>query len=176
MSQLYTVAYNVQASGGVPSFSPDEVAAVLFGFGFASIILAIGCALTWKRNKKSLLIIPILAVGVIGYLSLDAWDRKASASELAAGKVKVVQGCIENFNTNRGESYPSKSSFKDETWDVGGEHFGYKVTSNAPGYHEREVRGGVVHEGQYLRVSYIVSPILKRQEIMKIEIGSERCK
>ena len=175
MPQGFTTAYDIRAAGGIPVVSTEEVHAWLFGLAFASVALVIAVSATWARNSKRLFAIPALAVCVLLYLGLDAWDRHATARALAAGKLNVVEGCVSNFETNTGDFYPTKSSRPDEQWDVGDRHFSYKVTSNAPGYHVREVRGGVVHHGQFLRVSYIVSPVLHRQEIMKIEVGSNRC-
>ena len=89
--------------------------------------------------------------------------------------MKVAEGCVTDFETNHGEPHSTKSSIPDETWSIQGVQFGYKYWTNLPGYHQMEARGGVVHKGQYLRVSYLISPIFRRQEIMKIEVGSKQC-
>jgi hypothetical protein len=173
--QSFTTVYDVRAAGGIPIVSAEEVQGWLFGLAFASIVLLVAVSFTWARNKNRLFVIPVLAVFVFCDFGLDAWDRYATARALAVGKLNVVEGCVSNFETNRGEFYSIKSSRPDEQWDVGDRHFSYKVTSNAPGYHVREVRGGVVHKGEYVRVRYLVSPVFHRQEIMEMEVGSERC-
>lgn len=176
MAESFTTVYDIQATGGVSPYSPDEINAWIFGLAFASILLLVLCVATWRKNKKRLIAIPIIASVVAFYLTLDYLDRRETAASLAGGKMQSAEGCIANFVTNSGDFYSSKSSKQDEEWDVQGRHFSYKVTSNAPGYHLREARGGVVHDHQYLRVGYLVSPILHRQEIMKIEVGPQRCR
>lgn len=158
MSQSLTTAYDIRAAGGIPIVSAEEVQGWLFGLAVASIVTAAVIAASWGRDKKRIFAIPALAVCISLYLGLDAWDRHATAGALAAGKLKTVEGCVSNFETNRGDFYSTRSSRPDEQWDVGDRHFSYKVTSNAPGYHVREARGGVVHQGQYVRVAIQSAP------------------
>lgn len=175
MAVVFTTVYDIQAAGGVPPYSAGQAGAFLFAFLVTSILIFLSSMAGPKRRRYNLLVIPILGVAMLGYLAADRWDRHTTAVALAQGKVARVEGCIANFVTNTGDFYSSKNFRQDEEWDVQGKHFGYKVTSDAPGYHEREARGGVVHKGQYLRVSYLVSPIFRREEIMKIEVGSRGC-
>ena len=170
---VFKTAYDIRAMGGVPLHSADQNGAFLFAFTVVSIFILL-TSLPRKR-RINLVLIPIAAAGIFGYLVLDGWDRRGSADALAQGKVSRVEGCIAHFVTNEGDFYSAKSSRQDEEWDVQGKHFGYKVTSYFPGYHKREVAGGVVHQGQYLRVTYLVSPIFRRTEIMEIEVGPQRC-
>ena len=175
MAVVFPTIYDIQTAGGVPPYSAVLAYAFLFAFLFFSVLVILSSAVGRRKSRVNLVMIPIIGVGMLGYLAVDRWDRHATATALAQGKVTRVEGCIANFVTTKGDSYASRDSRRDEEWDVGGQHFGYKVTSDAPGYHEREARGGVVHQGQYLRVSYLVSPILRRTEIMKIETGPQRC-
>jgi hypothetical protein len=174
-NSAFRTLYDLQEQGGVPPYSVDDFNACLFAFAFVSIFILALCLASWKNDKRSLWLIPVLGAGIAIYLGVDRWDRHATLLAIQAGKAKSIEGCISGFVTNKGDLYASRSSRRDEEWDVGGQHFGYKVTSNAPGYHQREAKGGVVHDHQYLRVGYIVSPILRRTEIIKIELGSIRC-
>ena len=175
MANTFTTAYDIKTAGGVMPYSADEINACIFSVLSVSVLVIVISFLVKRRRYVSLFALPIVASAVAGYLLLDVWDRHATGAALAAGNTKSVEGCVENFQTNTGDFYSSKSSKPDEQWDVHGEHFSYKVTSYAPGYHAREVRGGVVHKGQYLRVGYMISPVFRRKEIMKIEVGSNRC-
>ena len=175
MVQTFKTLYDIQALGGVPPYSSDDIDAWIFSFTAVSIFLLILHLITWKRNRSRLLAIPILGAAIIGYLTLDHWDRRATAAALKNGSMRSIEGCIANFRTNAGDFYPRKSSQQDEEWDIRDEHFSYKVTSNAPGYHVREARGGVVHSGQYLRVGFVITPVFRRKEIMRIEVGPVKC-
>ncbi|HEY1607256.1 MAG TPA: hypothetical protein VGF77_16835 [Allosphingosinicella sp.] len=175
MVQSFTTLFDIKAAGGIPPYSSEQIDGYLFGFAVAAAFVVVLTLFSKQKDLKRLIVLPVLAVGVAGYLLLDFWDRHGAIHALSAGRLNVVQGCVSDFQTNAGEPHSTKNSIPDETWRIGGDRFGYKNWSELPGYHRMEAREGVVHKGQFLRVSYLVSPVFGRKEIMKIELGARSC-
>ncbi|MBU6268958.1 MAG: hypothetical protein KGN34_15525 [Sphingomonadales bacterium] len=171
----YSILYDIQSAGGIPAYSPNEIEAVLFAGGLVALVLIVIAIFSREHRKQQGWMSLLLVVGAGGYLLLDMLDRRGAARQLVRAQLTVAEGCVEGFLSNHGDAYPAKSDQPDEEWSIGNHRFGYKSPGNSPGYRLRESRGGVVHAGQYLRVSYLVSPIFKREEIMKIEQGEKPC-
>ena len=166
--------YDIRAHGGIPPYSTDQYSGWIVSFVAVSIFYVVLSLATKKKGFAHWSALPAVGVLLSGYLALDCWDRRGTIDALASGKLRVVEGCVTDFRTHA-EPRAARNSFPDEEWRVQGRAFGYKDTNERPGYNKIEALGGVVHQGQYLRVSYLISPIYRRQEIMKLEIGRVQC-
>jgi len=180
MPSGFTTAYDIQAAGGIQLPTSSDWTIPLTCIAISTAALAVLVAMLLGQKIASRIASPLLAFATVGvlfpsYFVVDHLDRTGMDAKVRAGKSVTVQGCVTDFGTNLGHSDSARDTSANEAWFIGGDEFAYRTNSLRPGYHRIEADGGVVHKDEYLRVTYVVTPIFHRKQIMKIEVGSQRC-
>ena len=92
--------------------------------------------------------------GIMAKISYD--DYAYLLSTLEQGQALVVQGCVQDFSPKlikgRGEL---------ERFRVRGVLFEYSGSDLSPGFQQTAFKGGPIHEGLHVRISYVNKIILK---------------
>lgn len=99
------------------------------------------------------LIVSILSIAIFLLVTISMSIEHTNYKEqIANDNVCVVEGYIENFHPMPYEGHDT------EHFEINGIYFEYSDFSIINGYHKSSSHGGVVtHNGQYLKIKYIVN-------------------
>lgn len=173
MSQSATTLINLAKPGFTAAYNLDRYETMLAGFVVVLVISGMLAGAAPGQGKSTLFGVLALAILMTAYVGVDILDRRWTVEDVMAGRLRTVKGCVHYFHT--GPVSFGRNKGTDERWYIAEHSFGYGQLDERLGYHVIEEKGGVVHAGEYLGVAYIISPVLRRKEIMRIDQLPGRC-
>jgi hypothetical protein len=135
-------------------------------------IILVAILVTWRlkifENRRGgtwVLFVSLLMCGLAVVAGCLNWrDFVAARNAFLRGHFEIAEGLVTAFkaalppNAGHGEQLV-------ERFAVNGIPFSYSEEGGAPGFHKTKILGGPIHEGEYVRISYV------RNTILKLEIG-----
>lgn len=106
------------------------------------------------KNRRIMRIIQIFGMIMAGFvfsvfLSNDIDLYNTCVKAYKSGNYEIVEGYVENFVPMPKEGHVQ------ESFDVDGVHFEYSENSVTCAYSQTEPYGGVIRNGQYLKIGYV---------------------
>jgi hypothetical protein len=107
----------------------------------------------WGRPKKlfSWVFLGFSVLWTVMTFGITYREYRAAATALKEGRYLVAEGLVENF----------VSGPKQESFTVGNRSFSYADSVVTAGFRHTASHGGPVHEGLYVRVTYVGNLILR---------------
>jgi hypothetical protein len=107
-----------------------------------------------QRKAFNWFILVFSVAWVIFVLHSSYGQYRTAVAELKQGNYNVVEGPVTDF-------VPMAYGHKGERFTVSGQRFSYSDDIVTTGFHHAAADGGPIHEGLYVRISYVRNTILK---------------
>ena len=109
------------------------------------------------KDRRIMLIIQVFGMIMTGFmvlvfLSNDIDLYNTCVKAYRSGDYEIVEGYVENYVPM------PKGGHALESFNVGGVYFEYSENSAVCGYSQTEPYGGVIRNGQYLKIGYVYHP------------------
>ena len=122
----------------------------LFGIGGGTLLTS---PVFFNTDLRRLVLL-VVAIGAIAATIVAGSGYILARYAIYSGHYRVVTGSISQFSPARSGSYQ-------ESFTVGRKTFYYSDSDVGPGFHETIMAGGLVKEGEIVRVSYVGNYILR---------------
>ncbi|WP_066658242.1 MULTISPECIES: hypothetical protein [unclassified Sphingomonas] len=177
----YRLAFDIAGQPSDPMILWIEVA----GAVLALIVLALGVRIvrgyrgmqpragrmTWFVTLFATL---SSAAFLFGSLHQHARERALDA-ELAAGRVRTEEGCLDHFVPEQRSRALSTSTATDAHWRVGGQEFRYGSGDMGRAFKTSAGDDGPVRADSRVKLRYIVDPLTGMNRIVRLEVADGAC-
>lgn len=147
--------------------------ALFLGIGLAMVLVALVSRGRWS-GSTFMLIFSAFWLSFSGLMTFeDIQDTHRIRGLIERGAYTTIAGCLDYFRP--GSFDGTRSSDGNESWSVQGTEFDYGQGEVRRGYDLVEPRGGVVHRDTKVRVSFVISDLYDRKEIVKLAVAQHAC-
>ncbi len=106
-----------------------------------------------------------MAIAALGYLAFAAIEDALWASDYAARRYEIIDGCVRHFN----ELVETDHDLGVDTFSLNGRQFKLSDSQWRLGYHVSHHRGSPIHENTHLRV------FANGSRLLRIDVSPDEC-